>query len=124
MAPLHSQPGKPPPPTPQGIDPYWAQELRCAHRDRRLYAVKRLAEMGSEAQEVLAIALKDRDPEIRIAAAQALGEHGDEGSIPPLLEALRGSFLGRSSRLQRVLGMFDARSMPGSRGAAVHRGSE
>ena len=56
----------------------------------------------------LSAALRDRDAEVRIAAAEALGRVGDRGAIQPLAEALRACFVRRSAAFSLLVGILAA----------------
>src|SRR5262249_17848867 len=51
-------------------------------RKAAAYALGQLS--GSESTKALVAALKDREPEVRGAAAVSLGEHADATTVPPL----------------------------------------
>ncbi|HTE18392.1 MAG TPA: HEAT repeat domain-containing protein [Armatimonadota bacterium] len=72
----------------------------------RLKAVAALRDRQPWAIEDLCRALKDEDQDVRIAAAAALGEVGDDRAIQPLAEALRECFVGRSARTQATTGLL------------------
>jgi hypothetical protein len=74
----------------------------------RLLAIGALRTHGAGAVQPLSLALGDRHPAVRAAAAEALGELGDERAVGPLIEALRASFVGRSARRQLALGLVIA----------------
>jgi hypothetical protein len=60
----------------------------------------------------LGAALRDNETPVRIAAAEALGEVGDERSISPLVEALRDCFPARSARRSRIGGILFVITVP------------
>ncbi|HTE18393.1 MAG TPA: HEAT repeat domain-containing protein [Armatimonadota bacterium] len=72
----------------------------------RVDAVRALRERPTEAFVPLCDALRDKDLNVRIAAAEVLGELGDERAVQPLTEALRACFVGRSGRMQVITGVF------------------
>jgi HEAT repeat protein len=66
--------------------------LRRGRRSDKVAAAGRLREWGPAAVPPLCEALRDRDLHIRVAAADALGEVGDERAIPALVRALKALF--------------------------------
>ncbi len=72
--------------TPEREHPQW--ESSAALRDRRV-AVRRLAALGSPAQDALCQALLDTNPQVRNEAARSLAEWGDARAAPALLQALQ-----------------------------------
>lgn len=72
----------------------------------RKVAAQDLKEYGAQAVQPLCEALKDKEDEVREAAAQSLLVVGDDTAVGPLVEALRAGFPGRSPRRQRVMTML------------------
>jgi hypothetical protein len=66
----------------------WLTDLREPAPAVRLGAIERLERLGVVAAPAMVPLLEDSDVEVRIAAARALGEIGDESSIGPLAAAL------------------------------------
>lgn len=54
----------------------------------------------------LLLALRDEEPSVHLAAAEALGKVGDERAVAPLTDALRYTFPRRSARTQRAAGIL------------------
>jgi hypothetical protein len=78
-----------------------------SHTQSRVRAARYLHAFGERAVEPLCKALRnDESPAVRAAAAEALGLIGDERALQPLLEAMRGCFVGRSSHTQLVVGLI------------------
>jgi len=77
----------------------------------RVETARLLCQWGPPAVGPLCDALRDKDPEVRIASATSLGEIGDPAAVPPLTEALRACFVRRSARWQMVLGLL---AIPGA----------
>ena len=70
---------------------WWTyQQLRSSNLNTRLAAVTKLAEFNRpDSVEPLLFALKDKEPEIRGAAAKALGHLQDKRVVEPLIKMLR-----------------------------------
>ncbi|MGH7411264.1 MAG: HEAT repeat domain-containing protein, partial [Candidatus Methylomirabilis sp.] len=69
----------------------WLGDLRDPSSEIRLRAAQALRHFGSRAAPLLAQTVTDADPNVRWAAASALGEIGPEAkdAVPALLQALR-----------------------------------
>lgn len=80
------------------------RDLREGATEQRQVAAKNLRNCGSAAVEPLCLALRDKDLNVRAAAAESLGHIGDERAVQALVEALRGCFIGQSTRWQLVIG--------------------
>lgn len=64
--------------------------LRARRVEERLVAVERLSSIaGAEATALLAAALRDRSHYIAALAARLLGERGDPGAVPAMVETFR-----------------------------------
>lgn len=83
----------------------WVCELGAPDAEVRLRAVSRSRSYGTEAVSALCTALQDPDLRVRTAAAELLGELGDECALRPLMEALRDSFEYRSARMSLLVGV-------------------
>jgi HEAT repeat protein len=62
--------------------------------------LRNLRDYRSATVEPLCLALRDKDLNVRVAAAESLGQVGDEQAGQPLIEALRGCFVRQSARWQ------------------------
>src|SRR5688500_2010333 len=78
--------------------------LHAGETRERIRAARGVRSCGSAAVEALCAALRDKEAEVRIAAAQSLGHIGDERAVQPLASALRTCFVGHSARWQLVTG--------------------
>jgi HEAT repeat protein len=76
------------------------RDLREGATEQRRRAAQALRDYGAAAVEPLCLALRDKDVNVRIAAAESLGLVGDERAVQPLMEALRGCFVKQSAYLQ------------------------
>lgn len=83
----------------------WTQLLACTEPEVRLRAVSRARTYGAQSVPPLCGALKDPDFRVRAAAAELLGELGDQRALRPLIEALHDCFEFRSARASRLLGV-------------------
>jgi|GEM_PF-1058475 len=75
-------------PAPRDLSSY-AKALKLPDESLRREAAKALAEIGDDAVDLLLVALKDTDAEVRIAAAVGLGDFGRERALEPLLDVLK-----------------------------------
>jgi HEAT repeat protein len=72
----------------------------------RVEAAKALRDYPEWSLEPLCGLLRDKDLDVRTAAAESLGHIGDQRAIQPLTEALRDCFVGKSARGQLVVGVL------------------
>lgn len=86
--------------------------LKSVDTATRTHAVRELRTFGTDAVKPLCKALRDRELGVRLAAAEALGEVGDERAIAPLVTALRDLFPGSSPRRARTVGLLAAITFP------------
>jgi HEAT repeat protein len=75
-------------PPPRDLSSY-AKVLQLPDESVRSEAAKALAEIGAEAVDLLLVALKDEDADVRIPAAVGLGTFGGGRALEPLLEILK-----------------------------------
>jgi len=75
-------------PPPRDLSSY-AKVLQLPDESVRSEAAKALAEIGAEAVDLLLVALKDEDDDVRIPAAVGLGTFGGSRALEPLLEILK-----------------------------------
>src|SRR5689334_9289947 len=68
----------------------------------RVEAARKLRDFGPAAIAPLCAALRDKEDQIRVAAAESLGVVGDERAVQPLVEALRDVLPGRSAARNRI----------------------
>lgn len=80
--------------------------LRTGTPEQAVEAAIALRGQGERALAPLIEALTSPDPEVREAAAEALGEIGDERAIHPLTDALVAEHGGRSPRFYLMIGIF------------------
>ncbi len=80
-------------------------DLREGTTEQRQHAAQALRNYGAAAVEPLCLALRDKDLNVRVVAAESLRQVGDERAVQPLMEALRECFVRRSVRWQIVIGM-------------------
>src|SRR5438045_661673 len=78
--------------------------LREAPSQERVAAAHGLAIHGAPAFGPLCEALRDKDAAVAIAAAEALGQIGDERAIEPLIDVLKSGLTGRSGWRQWWIG--------------------
>jgi len=82
------------------------RDLREGATEQRRRAAQALRDYGAAAVEPLCLALRDKDVNVRIAAAESLGLVGDERAVQALMEALRECFVRRSAHWQMVVGVL------------------
>lgn len=87
------------------------ERLCVGSPDARIEAARFLRHYGSIAVEPLCLALRDANLRVRTAAAQSLGEIEDPRALPPLVEALRNCFVGRSARHDFWVGVMETLMM-------------
>lgn len=103
--------------------------------DAKIEAARFLRHYGPIAVEPLCLALRDANLRVRTAAAQSLGELEDPRALPPLVEALRSCFAGRSARYDFWVGVVETLMMlsalaltvvtfTAARGRAIHGSTE
>lgn len=66
--------------------------LKSSDHEVRKAAVEALVTIGRPAVDPLIAALKDDNPSVQLAAAQALGKIGDSRAVGPLIELIKTSF--------------------------------
>lgn len=84
------------------------RDLREGTPEQRQHAAKALRDYGAAAVEPLCLALRDKDLNVRVAAAESLGLVGDERAVRALMEALRECLVGRSAKWQIAAGILVA----------------
>jgi HEAT repeat protein len=83
---------------------YWVSRLSSRKVQDRIEACHHLRRMkDTDAVPKIALALKDEDPRVRTAAADALGDLGDRSVVPALAEAIDFSVAGGSDRETRAV---------------------
>ncbi len=82
------------------------QRARCRRRECRVSAARDLVLAEMDAVPLLCSLLRDREFEVREAAARSLGWLGDERAVQPLLSALRNSCWRRDPRKHLGLGVL------------------
>ncbi|HTE21007.1 MAG TPA: HEAT repeat domain-containing protein [Armatimonadota bacterium] len=92
------------PKKPRAAQKALVQWLRDGPVNTRVETATALGDCGVWAVEPLCLALQDREPAVRIAAAESLGHLGDQRAVQPLTGALRACFLHRSGWKQLVMG--------------------
>ncbi|MBM3458401.1 MAG: HEAT repeat domain-containing protein [Armatimonadetes bacterium] len=80
--------------------------LRSPSGVERRASVMGLGQLDSDGVELVCGALRDADPEVRLAAAETLGRMGDTRAVEPLTQALRHQLLGGSANAQRIVGLL------------------
>jgi hypothetical protein len=85
--------------------PQLVEVLESDWRTGRIEAARALTADDVEAVESLLRVLDRRDPELRVAAIEALGRIGDPRAVPALRAILREPLLGRSPRLHLYLAL-------------------
>jgi hypothetical protein len=80
--------------------------LRTGTSEQAAEAAVALREQGARAVTPLMEALSSPYPEVREAAAETLGEVGDERAIQPLTDALVAEHGGKSPRFYLMIGIF------------------
>ena len=80
------------------------RDLREGTTEQRQQAAQALRDYGTAAVEPLCLALRDKDLNVRVVAAESLGQVGDARAVQPLLDALRDCFVFRSSRAHLIIG--------------------
>jgi HEAT repeat protein len=83
---------------------YWVSKLTSKRVQERVEAANRLRKF-KDVQDApkVAAALKDEDPRVRAAAAEALGELGSKDVVPQLVDAIDFSVGGGSDREARAI---------------------
>jgi len=102
---------------PQLCVPALVTAARTAGDRTRGSAIHALRKMGADGAAPLVAMLRDRDPTIRIAAAYALGDHGQQPPevIDPLIDALGDTereVRSAAARALRSIGPAASRSIP------------
>ncbi|MCS6859530.1 MAG: HEAT repeat domain-containing protein [Abditibacteriales bacterium] len=82
------------------------RDLREGTPAQRRHAAQALRDHGAAAVEPLCHALRDKDLNVRVAAAESLGVIGDERAVQALIEALHAVFIWRSPQLQTMSGLL------------------
>ncbi len=79
------------------------RDLREGTIEQRQHAAQVLRDCGAVAVEPLCLALRDKDLNVRVAAAESLGQVGDERAVQALIEALKMCFVRRVARWIRPI---------------------
>ncbi len=83
---------------------YWVKKLGSKRINERVEACNRLRKAKDTADSAkIEPLLKDDDPRVKAAAAEALGELGDKGAVPQLVDAVDFSVSGGGDRESRAI---------------------
>jgi len=71
---------------------------------RRIGTPEAIKVVEDTASDLLQALQQDQDPEVRVSAAEALGEIGSEDAVPTLIQVLQDENVGVRRRVARALG--------------------